>query len=161
MTTIAMEYEKETCGRCGGSGQYSYNQIDGSRCYGCGGSGQRLTKRGAAAKAKADEMLDLRIEDLPEGRKARYSDFLCGRRYTFSRVEEKEPQSWRIVGEKRIPMRSFDLLARQSDGSYKKVAGVGEGIKVRMIPTEDDIKFLRDYQDNLTKAGKPRKRKVA
>jgi hypothetical protein len=31
-----------TCGRCGGSGRYSYNQMDGDRCYGCGGSGKKL-----------------------------------------------------------------------------------------------------------------------
>jgi len=35
-----------TCGRCGGSGQYSFNQIDGSVCYGCRGSGHKTpTKR--------------------------------------------------------------------------------------------------------------------
>lgn len=28
---------RQTCGRCGGSGHYSYNQIHGSRCYGCNG----------------------------------------------------------------------------------------------------------------------------
>lgn len=27
------------CSRCGGSGNYSFNQIDGSRCYGCNGTG--------------------------------------------------------------------------------------------------------------------------
>ena len=27
------------CSRCGGSGHYSYNSLDGTRCYGCGGSG--------------------------------------------------------------------------------------------------------------------------
>ncbi len=31
----------ETCGRCLGSGQYSYNALDGTRCYGCGGHGVR------------------------------------------------------------------------------------------------------------------------
>lgn len=30
---------KGTCPRCGGSGHYSYNQMDGTRCYGCQGSG--------------------------------------------------------------------------------------------------------------------------
>lgn len=35
-----------TCGRCGGSGSFSYNPKDGTRCYGCGGGGkvaQKLT----------------------------------------------------------------------------------------------------------------------
>ncbi|GHV06463.1 hypothetical protein FACS1894217_05190 [Clostridia bacterium] len=27
----------QTCSRCGGSGHYSYNQIDGTRCFKCGG----------------------------------------------------------------------------------------------------------------------------
>ncbi len=30
------------CGRCGGSGQYSYNPMTGSTCFGCGGSGKKL-----------------------------------------------------------------------------------------------------------------------
>lgn len=30
------------CGRCGGSGRYSYNQMHGSRCYGCSGVGSQL-----------------------------------------------------------------------------------------------------------------------
>lgn len=29
----------KVCGRCGGSGKYSFNQRDLDRCYGCGGSG--------------------------------------------------------------------------------------------------------------------------
>jgi len=42
--------EKVTCGRCGGSGHYSFNMMHGTVCYGCGGSGVKLTKRGQAAK---------------------------------------------------------------------------------------------------------------
>jgi hypothetical protein len=42
-------FEAKTCGRCGGSGHYSYNQMHGSTCYGCSGRGYILTKRGAAA----------------------------------------------------------------------------------------------------------------
>lgn len=30
------------CPRCGGSGNYSYNPLDGTQCYGCGGSGKRI-----------------------------------------------------------------------------------------------------------------------
>lgn len=35
---------KGTCPRCSGSGHYSYNQLDGTRCYGCGGSGVTTQK---------------------------------------------------------------------------------------------------------------------
>lgn len=41
-----------TCTRCGGTGHYSYNAIDGSRCYGCSGEG-KVIRPGAAAKAAA------------------------------------------------------------------------------------------------------------
>lgn len=42
-----------TCGRCGGCGQYSYNQIDGTVCYGCGGSGKKYpATRDALAAAR-------------------------------------------------------------------------------------------------------------
>lgn len=39
-----------TCGRCGGTGNYSYNQMDGTRCYGCGGSGKKLPTTAACLK---------------------------------------------------------------------------------------------------------------
>ena len=61
------------CPRCGGSGHYSYNQMDGTRCYGCNGTGKQVQtvrwytdaqraaldraaeKRQAAAKVKQEE----------------------------------------------------------------------------------------------------------
>ena len=35
---------KGACPRCGGSGHYSYNPMDGSRCYGCNGTGISVQK---------------------------------------------------------------------------------------------------------------------
>ena len=32
------------CGRCGGSGSYSFNMMHGDTCYGCGGSGVTMPK---------------------------------------------------------------------------------------------------------------------
>ena len=43
----ALGYDRE-CGRCGGSGHYSFNAQHGSRCYGCDGRGTvvpRLTEK--------------------------------------------------------------------------------------------------------------------
>lgn len=37
----------EDCARCWGTGHYSFNQLDGTRCYGCNGTGQQ-TARGIA-----------------------------------------------------------------------------------------------------------------
>lgn len=44
-------FEKTTCGRCGGGGQYSYCQMWGTTCFGCKGKGTVLSKRGALAAA--------------------------------------------------------------------------------------------------------------
>jgi hypothetical protein len=49
-TNLAAGIETKTCGRCGGSGHYSFNQIDGTMCYGCRGTGTVRTKRGDAAR---------------------------------------------------------------------------------------------------------------
>ena len=35
---------KGVCPRCSGSGHYSYNQMDGTRCYGCSGTGVSIQK---------------------------------------------------------------------------------------------------------------------
>ena len=43
-------FETTTCGRCGGCGRYSYNQMDGDTCYGCRGTGKIYTKRGIKAR---------------------------------------------------------------------------------------------------------------
>jgi hypothetical protein len=64
---IATKLETETCGRCGGSGKFSYNQMDGDRCYGCQGSGVRYTKRGKAAKAFLDSLRKVRVDSLKVG----------------------------------------------------------------------------------------------
>ncbi len=44
---------KTTCGRCGGSGSYSFNLRDGTVCYGCMGSGFQLVDLNAVAKKQA------------------------------------------------------------------------------------------------------------
>jgi hypothetical protein len=36
-----------TCGRCGGSGNYSYNQMHGTTCFGCAGIGNVLPRNKA------------------------------------------------------------------------------------------------------------------
>lgn len=44
-TTDRYGFPVEVCGRCGGTGQHSYNQMHGSVCYGCDGKQVRHTKK--------------------------------------------------------------------------------------------------------------------
>lgn len=47
---------KAPCPRCGGSGNYSYNQMDGTRCYGCGGTGVSVIKVRAYTEKEYNRM---------------------------------------------------------------------------------------------------------
>ena len=64
---VKLLFESQTCSRCGGSGHYSYNQIDGTVCYGCGGRGVQLTKRGRAAQEYYNELLKKPIAEIVIG----------------------------------------------------------------------------------------------
>ena len=71
---------KGTCPRCGGSGHYSYNSLDGTRCYGCGGSGisiqsvraytekeyNRMQAANERARAKREAEKEAKARDLIE-----------------------------------------------------------------------------------------------
>ena len=66
-----LKYDKETCGRCGGVGRYSYCLMYGDRCFGCAGKGTRITKAGAKAaaaiKAFMEANFSVAVEDLKPG----------------------------------------------------------------------------------------------
>lgn len=47
----AGKLETQTCTRCYGSGNYSFNLTDGSRCFGCAGSGKKMPTTCEAIKA--------------------------------------------------------------------------------------------------------------
>jgi len=65
-----------TCGRCGGSGQYSYNHRDGTTCWGCNGHGVTLPNTSGewVATEKAAQ------EALEDGRHQAYLDRLAAQR---------------------------------------------------------------------------------
>jgi hypothetical protein len=44
MTRVIKLGHGKVCGRCGGCGNYSFNQVHGTRCYGCGGLGYKTPK---------------------------------------------------------------------------------------------------------------------
>jgi hypothetical protein len=55
---MTVTIETKTCGRCGGTGNHSFNSLDGSRCYGCSGSGNQLTPRGKRARKALEAWTD-------------------------------------------------------------------------------------------------------
>lgn len=77
-------FESRQCGRCGGSGHYSFNMIHGTMCYGCGGCGKQLTKLGKRQREAWLAELETPIEEIEIGHRI----YLSGR---WATVEEIRP----------------------------------------------------------------------
>lgn len=141
-------FESKPCSRCGGSGHYSFNLIDGSRCYGCNGRGVTLTKRGLAARNWLDEKRKIRAADLKTGDLLWFdmSTFKCCER--IQRIENIDTRL--VISATRT--KTGEPISWVCGPDYKLERGFSKEEKIR----------LRDaalaYQDTLTKLGKPSKR---
>jgi len=152
MTTMDnLKFETEVCGRCGGSGRYSYNQIDGDRCYGCNGKRICLTKRGAAAKAWAEERREIAVTDVKVGQRIFWGQ---GGRCTVTAIDGPVPSGISAKDQETgewVPMMQITFHGR---GGFTKSFYTGE--TVRLGWTDEMIDEAMAHQDSLTKAGKPR-----
>lgn len=67
------------CKRCGGSGHYSYNSLDGTVCFGCRGSGKELltvrwyTEKEKAAQERAAERRQMEREIKQNARRIKFA----------------------------------------------------------------------------------------
>ncbi|MFT6075153.1 MAG: hypothetical protein ACJAZ1_002078 [Yoonia sp.] len=147
---MATSYETETCTRCSGSGHYSYNQMTGTRCFKCGGSGLQYTKRGKATQQFAESIMAVLGSEIKVGDVMR-----IGKKgqITAQSLEVTEKRSHaKPTGATEFPMRTVVTVTGPNfsrdfygDWEYKRLL------------TAEQSQQVRDYQDNLTKAGKPRK----
>ena len=139
------EFETEVCSRCGGTGHYSYNQMDGSKCYGCGGKGIKLTKRGAAARELYMRLLSKPATEIAVGDKIHLDSMYSGW-YTVASVTIKS--NGQI---------DLDFTPGAKMGGY--VCNPTEVIRYAHTEEQKAPKLAAAlaYQDTLTKAGKPRK----
>ena len=154
--------ETTTCGRCCGTGRYSYNQMHGSRCYGCGGSGKAYTRRGAEAQRFLEALRSKRADAFEAGDLMRYDVFMPGgSARIFVTVVSVEPSDHIVIvggkpsdtpsvtihathpkfGDVRVTT-SADKLIRQGFDADTKRAQLAEAIA---------------YQATLTVKGKVRK----
>jgi hypothetical protein len=147
---MATSYETETCARCSGSGHYSYNQMTGTTCFKCGGNGLQYTKRGKATLMFAVSIMAVMGSDIKVG------------------------DVMRIGKKGQITVQSLEVVdtgARSKsghDGEWKpilKVVATGPNFShdfnaaatYKRLLTAEQSQQVSDYQDSLTKAGKPRK----
>lgn len=77
---------KGKCPRCGGSGHYSYNQMDGTRCYGCNGTGIKIMNvrwYTESQRATMDRAAEKRAEAAQAKKEARRVKFAARNAFGF------------------------------------------------------------------------------
>lgn len=154
---MATSFETESCGRCGGGGHYSRNAAGSTLCYDCHGSGLRLTKRGKAAKALFNTLLEKRLDQVQPG------DNLL----TASGSMGTGPDRWHFVVSIAPSTVVFDGVANRLEITFKRkgvtssVAGYAPDTIVRSVRDESEratsLEKALTYQATLTKTGKPAK----
>lgn len=156
MPTQKSIFESKTCGRCGGTGHYSYNQVSGTTCFGCNGKGFKLTPRGSAAlnwllDQRRVRALDVKPGDLVYHSGSRFRVTAAGWDQTGSRWLDKATGEW----------RPYYTLS-SANCAYCLCTGEEQ---VVVIPSahvhKQQIAAALEYQNSLSKNGKPRKRAAA
>lgn len=161
---LSTVFEKEVCGRCGGCGQYSYNQRTGRTCFGCGGKGERLTKRGAAARQHYVEACSVPVTEVQVGDLIQWGSVtMGGDPYNFkARIEEVGTRTQRISTDGG-PMREVEsIVLTTTRRGVKHHYSAWPQTKVRKYwpEAENEAKIAEAlaYQATLGKNGKPLKR---
>ena len=127
----------EVCGRCGGTGHFSYNQMDGSTCYGCSGSGICYAA-GTAAKVHGEYRAALQAQrETTVGRVSVGDTIAFGRSMDTLATPRRWEYTWktvaalnvtpRICGTSRIgtaePTYQYDWAVTYTDGTHQIVGG--------------------------------------
>ena len=151
-------FEHVTCSRCAGSGSYSWNAMNGSRCFGCGGSGFTLTKRGRAAQAFLNKMRKIPAESFAVGDWI-LSEGVPG--YTASIWMKVTEITLGTAGDfgylsfKDIP--AVKILAVDKEGGTGSFIGYSGSTEYRKWfnaeQKAEQRRLALAYQDTLTKAG--------
>lgn len=159
------------CPRCGGSGHYSYNQIDGTKCYGCMGSGIKLmTVRWytEAERARQDRAAEKRAEKRAVAQEQRRIKFAARNAFGFGeagfitlvRGDNDAIKEWR---EDHPGLIWFNMIFKWYAPSKNELSDLPEGITtirlnwtdVRDESDEEDLQmkdndFVTAYVNSLT-----------
>lgn len=149
-------FEHETCSRCCGGGEYSFNLMHGSRCYGCAGTGYKLTKRGQAAQQFLNEMRALPMENFQIGDLIRFDG-------ASSRWEKIVSIEF-LNGEQAGYVNRPDLQCVRIKTNGSGMIGFVGSKYTKGFTAEEKQKQVDKalaYQETLTKTGKTRKQKIA
>lgn len=147
-------FEVETCGRCGGSGQYSYCTMHGTKCFKCGGRGRAFNKRGTEAHRYYSAMFEVPVETIAAG------DWVKLTGYSKTKVLEVK-ESIQRGSSNGVPYEApcFVLTVNTTSGLLHSCHL--KGCTVKKLASEsvlaERLVLAMEYQATLTKAGKVRK----
>lgn len=165
-TATEMKLETETCSRCGGSGNYSYCQRFGTKCFKCMGAGKALTKRGAVAAAYLETLRSKRADAVVVGDwlwMGGVPGYISGRWYKVESVKPSTSQVRAWIGCVEVPQRTdaLDFEGTAKDGTHCGHNAVNPETIVRVGQTAEQkratLEIAVAYQATLTKTGTVRK----
>ena len=146
-------FQSDACGRCGGTGRYSYNSMHGTMCYGCSGKGTKLTKAGRAAYDFYIASVSKPAREVVVGNKI-WETLVLGAMIG---------QGWCRVVEASVEENGNILLASNHSKLGRCLFGYAPDALVQVAPTveERDVKLAAAlaFQATLGKSGKPVKSK--
>jgi hypothetical protein len=122
----------EVCRRCGGSGEYSYNPLDGTRCFGCSGAGVAYASRIPAQEREAWRKELRAARDVcawkvqPGDRIRPYGSKRGTPFQTVAAVELGEPDGWMKVGSAAEVVTSYRATLTFEDGTKTGTSNGGE-----------------------------------
>lgn len=146
MTKYTIKYESEPCSRCGGSGNYSYNQIDGTRCFKCRGCGVQYTRRGKAAQEKVQILRESKTTMLVEDVRAGMYLVIDRRTVLVQAVEENKAAYWKsksgVEGKPGYVERTGWFFYIKTEGC---TYSMGNGSTVHRAMTADEMREVAAY----------------
>lgn len=151
---MATAFETSTCGRCGGTGSFSWNAVHGSTCYGCRGAGVQLTARGHAARAYFESLLKRRSGDVRPGMLVFWDDLRRAKRWRT--VLSVGPAPSYYLNDDR-PMVEITVKA----GSQRFLPDHELKVVDSMEQRDELVAKALAYQATLNERGKPIKRAKA
>jgi hypothetical protein len=138
-TTMAKltKIETTTCGRCLGSGKYSYHQEHGNVCFNCNGKGEIYTKRGLVAisyfkklRLKIVKILDTKIGDRVKTH---------GKIFTITQIDNNQD--------------GIKLYAK--NGYNITIPRIYDVLIFTSLTNEECLSKTLEFQATLNKSGKP------
>lgn len=140
----------ETCTRCYGSGSYSFNTTDGSRCYGCGGIGVVGTALDSASLQALEDAKDsgqlsrFRLMWWAQGvERCAHTELMrlwrgtgIERQYSWFKSADQKPGEWH---------HDIAVINQRMCDAYQSLPAAPSSATLRAMTTEERLAWYENY----------------